>query len=289
MRIAIEPVIAPAASLIAISSALEAIESAAAPLLVRIIARSWLAATAEVRGQQPSRPAAVADLVLLGLAQLRHRALVVGPGGVGDEGRVVAKAALAARLARSGGPRSAPRRPARSRRLRPGPARSGRPLADHRRRPSTSRSSFVEVLLVARASARRSGRSRSPARPPSAVASIPESSPIAASPVAACAARAFSSAMAGEGVTLLGRQLDPRREAAPARAPGSSSRISRSLCLLAWRRSTIATQRQLPAPAPGASARSPSRPGRAAHRARRERAACARPSPAPRPVHRRRS
>ena len=38
VRIAIEPVIAPAASLIAIRSELEAIESAAAPLLVRIIA-----------------------------------------------------------------------------------------------------------------------------------------------------------------------------------------------------------------------------------------------------------
>ena len=38
MRIAIEPVIAPAASLSAIRVALEAIESAAAPLLVRIIA-----------------------------------------------------------------------------------------------------------------------------------------------------------------------------------------------------------------------------------------------------------
>ena len=41
--------------------------------------------------------AAVADLVLLRLAQLRHRALVVGAGRVGDEGRVVAEAALAAR------------------------------------------------------------------------------------------------------------------------------------------------------------------------------------------------
>ncbi len=40
VRIAIEPVIAPAASLSAISSALETIESAAAPLLVRITVRS---------------------------------------------------------------------------------------------------------------------------------------------------------------------------------------------------------------------------------------------------------
>ncbi len=37
---------------------------------------------------------AVADLVLLGLAQLRHRPLVLGPGGVRDEGGVVAEAAL---------------------------------------------------------------------------------------------------------------------------------------------------------------------------------------------------
>ena len=38
VRIAIEPVIAPAASFIAISAAFDAIESAAAPLLVRITA-----------------------------------------------------------------------------------------------------------------------------------------------------------------------------------------------------------------------------------------------------------
>src|ERR1044071_2884348 len=37
----------------------------------------------------------VADLVLLGLTQLRHRPLIVGAGLVGDESGVVAEAALA--------------------------------------------------------------------------------------------------------------------------------------------------------------------------------------------------
>src|ERR1044072_3858927 len=48
-------------------------------------------------GKQPPREAAMTDLVLLRLAQLRVGALVVGPGGVGDEGRVVAEATLTSR------------------------------------------------------------------------------------------------------------------------------------------------------------------------------------------------
>ena len=95
---------------------------------------SGVAGRRQVRGQQPRGPAAVADLVLLGRAQLRHRALVVGAGVVGDEGRVVAEAALAARARRAGGPRSGLRRRARSRRRRPAPARRRRRRGARRRR-----------------------------------------------------------------------------------------------------------------------------------------------------------
>ena len=50
-------------------------------------------------GEEAGGAAAVADLVLLCLAQLRHRPLVFGAGVVGDEDRVVAEAAAAAPLA----------------------------------------------------------------------------------------------------------------------------------------------------------------------------------------------
>ena len=68
-------------------------------------------------------------------AQLGHRALVVRAGVVGDEGRVVAEAAAAPRLARPAAPRSAPRRRARRRRRRRGRARRRRRRGGPRRRP----------------------------------------------------------------------------------------------------------------------------------------------------------
>src|SRR5689334_22944120 len=46
-------------------------------------------------GKQPRGDPPVADLVLLVLAQLRHRALVLEAGRVGNEGGVISEAALA--------------------------------------------------------------------------------------------------------------------------------------------------------------------------------------------------
>src|SRR4051794_31495182 len=50
--------------------------------------------------QLPRRPTPVADGVLVRWCQFRHRSLVVRPGVVRDERRVVAEATGAARLAR---------------------------------------------------------------------------------------------------------------------------------------------------------------------------------------------
>src|SRR5436190_15419631 len=71
-----------------------------------------------------------------------------------------------------------------------------------------------------------------PGRPPSPAASMPESSPIAASPVAAWAVRAFSSAIAAKDSPSSGGSSTPSGSGRRSK-PGSSSRISRSLCLLA--------------------------------------------------------
>ena len=65
VMIAIEPVIAPAASLSAIRIELETIESAAAPDLVRITSRSRRCGRARSRRERPRGAAAVADRVLL--------------------------------------------------------------------------------------------------------------------------------------------------------------------------------------------------------------------------------
>src|SRR5665809_116756 len=88
--IAIEPVIAAAAILIAIRTELERIESPAAPDLDRITSRgrgrpaadppSPAPPPGEHLGQGARRAAAVADRVLLRRAQLGHRAPVVRPG-----------------------------------------------------------------------------------------------------------------------------------------------------------------------------------------------------------------
>ena len=61
---------------------------------------------------------------------------------------------------------------------------------------------------------------------------MPESSPIAASPVAACAARAFSSAISAKESPSSGGSSTPSGSGSSS-SSGSSSRISRSLCLLA--------------------------------------------------------
>ena len=93
---ATEPVMAPAIALSRISAEFEATESAAAPAfdgspLIGVAG----ARLAQVAQQRAGRAAAVADRVLLGRRELGHRAPVVAV--VGDEDRVVAEAARAAR------------------------------------------------------------------------------------------------------------------------------------------------------------------------------------------------
>ena len=103
--IAIEPVIAPAATFSAIRIEFETIDRRAA----RVLLGAWAAGPTAFAGpitrvcllgqvaqQQPRRPAAVADRVLLLGSELGHRAPVADV--VGHERRVVAEAALAARL-----------------------------------------------------------------------------------------------------------------------------------------------------------------------------------------------
>src|SRR5881394_498573 len=70
-----------------------------------------------------------------------------------------------------------------------------------------------------------------PGRPPSATAPIPESSAIVASPVASWTARALSSAIAAKLSPSSGGSSTPSGRPSNS-TPGSSSRISRSLCLL---------------------------------------------------------
>src|SRR4051812_8305836 len=101
VMIATEPVIAPAASFSAMSAQLEAIDSAAARVLITPApagcdAMSGPATSAlQVRQQRARGAPAMADRVLLGGVQLGHRAV---PGEiVGDERRVIAEAAVAAR------------------------------------------------------------------------------------------------------------------------------------------------------------------------------------------------
>src|SRR4051812_4396108 len=88
VTIATDPVIAPAASLSTISTVFDAIETAAARLLARVLRARWaLAPTAmslivplparpgrllQAGDQRPGRPAAVAHRVLLGVGELGH-------------------------------------------------------------------------------------------------------------------------------------------------------------------------------------------------------------------------
>ena len=103
VMIATEPVTAPATSLSTISVRLEAIDSAAARRLrgmssARVPSAGTIASVRQPGEQRAHGASAVADRVLLGVAQLGHRA--VGRAVVGQEGGVVAEAALAARLLR---------------------------------------------------------------------------------------------------------------------------------------------------------------------------------------------
>ena len=75
--------------------------------------------------------------------QLGRGAIVVGPGVVGDEGRVVAEAARASRLLDQAPRPSAPRRRARCRPLRSGRGRRCRRRGDRRRPPRPRRRSFA--------------------------------------------------------------------------------------------------------------------------------------------------
>ena len=235
--IAIEPVIAPAASLIAISTAFEAIESAAAPLLVRIIARSGpRPAPSGAPASMPRRAAAVADLVLLGVAQLGGGALVVGAGVVGDEGRVVAEAALAARLLDQA----------------PLPARLedvlGAVLFDQGERADVEAPALVagrgdlaqellQVLLVARPLAAVAGRvdprapvERRPRRCRSRRRRPPRRSPRA--PPAPCPARS-------RRTTRRPRAAARRPPAAAPARPPAAARAARAACACCrWRRSS---------------------------------------------------
>src|SRR4051794_9712207 len=94
--IAIEPVAIPVATFSAIRRLFETTDSIAAPDLVRVIASF---ANPKVFGERTCGTPPVADGVLLLRWQLGHRPAVLGAGVVGDEDRVVAEAATAARLA----------------------------------------------------------------------------------------------------------------------------------------------------------------------------------------------
>ena len=180
---------------------------------------------ASFRGRSP----AVADRVLLVRRELRHRAVVVRAGVVGDEGRVVAEAAGAPRLIRQDALAAAleqrsprrPRRPGRSRRRRrPG----GRPASPPRRAASPGSPRRSRPRRRSGPSARRAGRrarrprSRSRRRSPSR-------------PVAACAARALPSAFSAKVSPVSGGSSTSSGSGSSS-MPGSASRSSRSLCSL---------------------------------------------------------
>ena len=280
MTIAIEPVIAPAASLSAIRIALEAIESAAARLLVRITTPRR--GQAEVGGEHARRAAAVADRVLLGGAQLRRRC-------AGRRGRC-----------RRG------RRPGRSRSRRCRAARSSRRPSQRASKTCSApvvvdqgdradvggaavaaggvdfAQQLVEVDLVAGALAGVAGRvdPRGAAEVLGVDAGVVGDRDLAGRLVRG---PRLDQRVGGEAVAVLGRHLEARRQR-----------------LQLDRRQQFPHLRQLvpvaggedhsrPAPAPPAGGRCRPPRGPAARPARRARAASARRSPAPRPGRRRRS
>ena len=175
--------------------------------------------------------------MLLGAAQLGHRPAVGDV--VGEEGRVVAEAALAPRLGRPAVPRSGastgrlptpPRRRGRSRRRR---RRSGpRRRAAHRAAARGSRRRSPPV--------RRNGRSgpRGDRRAPAAL--MPESSAITAAPVSRVGGAGLAERVLGEGLAVLGRQLDLGRQRRAARSPGGSRRAPRACAGCGWRRRSTA-------------------------------------------------
>ena len=211
LRIAIEPVIAAAASFSAIRSALEAIETPAAAGLVMV---NRVCVIAPPPGSSASSRAARPRWLIACFSrgrQLGHGALVAGPGVVGDEGGVVAEAAAAARRIDQ-----RPLAAALEQLLLPvladqrDHADVGEALVPASRSSASSFCRFCSSL--APSPAKRA--ERTPGRPPSAAASIPESSAIAARPVASCAARALPSALAakvspssGGSSTSLGQRL----------------------------------------------------------------------------------
>src|SRR5215207_9577415 len=102
VTIATDPVTTPATSFSRISVRFEAIDCAAARRL-RGVSSCWTAPLLIASVRQPGEQrthgtASMADRVLLGVAQLGHRA--IGGAVVGQERRVVAEAALAARRRR---------------------------------------------------------------------------------------------------------------------------------------------------------------------------------------------
>ena len=177
----------------------------------------------------------MADLVLLGLAQLRHRAHVVGAGVVGDEGRVVAEAALAAGLL--------DQLPlaARLEDVLGAVALDQRQRADVGGAPLLARrgdlaQQLVEVLPVGRALARRSGPNGSPAgrraprpRSRSRRRAQPRRSPRGR--------RAPSRGRSRRSSPSSGGSRRPR--AAPPARPRAAVRASRAACACCrWRRSS---------------------------------------------------
>ena len=310
VMIAIEPVITPGASLSTIRREFETIETAAARVLG---GGAWAAgpiapagafghaaeraahgrSSRQALGQRPRRAAAVADGVLLLRRQLGHRAPVVVVGG--HEGRVVAEAAVAAglvgqlALAAALGGQLAVRRPRR-------PARTRRPRACRRR--AAPRAAAWPGSPRRWRPRRRSAPSARPGAPPSAAASMPESSATAGRPVRRAAARALMSALSANVVAGLGRQLDlvgQQRQLVRGEQRLELAHLVRVACGEDEPHGAVRARRSARAAATAACWASRSsldaarRRARAARRARRATAACARRWPAPRPARRRRS
>ena len=327
VRIAIEPVIAAAASLSTISSALEAIETAAARSFRGICASGPTArvvATAapasirrsrrpghlrrlpagppshglgvvglEVRqlaGERPGGPPAVADGVLLLRGQLGHRAAVVVVGR--HEGRVVPEAAVAPRLGAQHARRSAR---ARAPRARPAPRRRGRTRSSRagpRRAPraAASRGSPRRSRPRPR-SARTTRRARRRARRPRS-RSRPRSP---GSPVDVAATRALTSALSAKVVPVSGGSSTSGGQRLEPHAAEQLRQLAQLVLVTGGQNRPHGSSLRLAAPPrrqPAerlASARCRPRRARAARRGTLATAGCARRWPGPPRARRRRS
>ena len=307
VMIAIEPVIAPATSLRTISTELETIETRRRALLARQLGGradrprrrlgggqrpapalhgAVLPGAPEPLHQRAHGAAAVADRVLLLGRQLGHRAPVVVV--VGDDGRVVAEAALAPRLVDER-PRAASlghqlvaardrrtrartrtrrgcRRPAAPRAAAwPGSPRRSRPRrrsARSARRARRQRRRLDAGVVGQRGAARGRGRG----------------------------AR-LQERVVGERLARLGRQLDAVRQRLELERREQALELAQ-LVRVAGGEDELHVRRLPRRPPPAgrrAAARCRPRPAPAARRATHARAACARRSPAPPPGRRRRS